>query len=265
VPRGQFDRSARKALTRARLLEAAARVYAQRGFGGATLDQVAAEAGFTKGAVYSHFGSKENLLLALMEEHLASQIAEQIALFDHERETRERTTWERPLAGSARWMEDLEENPDPFRLFVELWVYAQRDERLRARLAGGLDALRSTFARFTSVSAADAGVESPRHSAEQFANVMMALGIGLQMIRLIDPQTVPASLLGAVLSVLIRTAEQDPRARELLADPDLLRAEPTPPGPGQATAPAYSPDHAPSGLPASGGDPAGGPSDPRGL
>ncbi|HYM55659.1 MAG TPA: TetR/AcrR family transcriptional regulator, partial [Solirubrobacteraceae bacterium] len=142
MPRGEFDRSARKAQTRARLLEAAARVYARQGFGGATLDEVAAEAGFTKGAVYGHFGSKENLLLALMEEHLAGQVVEQIALFD-----RERTTWERPLAGSARWMERLDEDPDPFRLFVELWVYAQRDERLRERLADGLNMLRATFAR----------------------------------------------------------------------------------------------------------------------
>src|ERR1700730_3050298 len=103
MPRGDFDRSARKAQTRTRLLEAAARLYAQSGFGGATLDEVAAEAGYTKGAVYSHFGSKENLLLALLEEHLATQVAEQIALFD-----RERTTWQRPLAGSDRWMEGLD-------------------------------------------------------------------------------------------------------------------------------------------------------------
>jgi AcrR family transcriptional regulator len=108
MPRGEFDRSEGKAQRRSSLLAAAARVYARRGFGGATLDEVAAEAGFTKGAVYSHFGSKENLLLALMEEHLASQVAEQIALFD--RDTR---TWERPLAGSARWMEQLEQDPDP--------------------------------------------------------------------------------------------------------------------------------------------------------
>jgi AcrR family transcriptional regulator len=180
---------------------------------------VAAEAGFTKGAVYSHFGSKENLLLALMEEHLASQVAEQIALFD-----RERTTWERPLAGSARWMEQLEQDPDPFRLFVELWVYAQRDERLRARLAGGLDALRDTFARFAAESAADAGLEATPHANEQFANVMLGLGVGLPMLKLIDRDSVPASLLGAVLSVLIRTAETDADARELLADPDTPRA-----------------------------------------
>jgi AcrR family transcriptional regulator len=219
MPRGDFDRSARKAQTRSSLLAAATRVYARRGFGGATLDEVAAEAGFTKGAVYSHFGSKENLLLALMEEHLASQVSEQSARFH-----RDGTTWERPLAGSARWMEQLEEDPDAFRLFVELWVYAQRDERLRERLAGGLDALRATFARFAAESAADAGLQAPAHANEQFANVMLGLGLGLPMIKLIDPDSVSASLLGTVLSVLIRTAESDPEARRLLADPDLPRA-----------------------------------------
>jgi hypothetical protein len=45
MPRGHFDRSARKAETRARLLHAAAEVYALRGFGGATLDEVAAPIG----------------------------------------------------------------------------------------------------------------------------------------------------------------------------------------------------------------------------
>ncbi len=215
MPRGDFDRSARKAETRARLLDSAARVYARAGFNGATLDEVAAEAGFTKGAVYAHFGSKENLLLALLEEHLAGQIAEQIELFD-----RERITWERPLAGSSRWMERLEQDPDPFRLFVELWSYAQRDERLRRRLAAGLDTLRSTFARFAAASAADAGIEPPAHATEQFANVMVALGVGLPMLKLIEPDAVPASLLGAVLSVLIRATESSAEARELLADPE---------------------------------------------
>jgi AcrR family transcriptional regulator len=219
MPRGDFDRSARKAQTRQRLLEAAARVYARSGFGGATLDQVAAEAGFTKGAVYSHFGSKENLLLALMEEHLASQVSEQVELFD-----RERTTWERPLAGSDHWIDQLEEDPDPFRLFVELWVYAQRDERLRERLAGGLQALRETFGRFAAQSAEDAGLDPPATATDQFANVMLSMGLGLSMLKLIDPESVSGSLLGAVLSVLIRTTETDAGARELLADPELGRA-----------------------------------------
>ncbi|HXB64850.1 MAG TPA: TetR/AcrR family transcriptional regulator [Solirubrobacteraceae bacterium] len=212
MPRGHFDRSARKAQTRAALLEAAADVYARRGFAGATLEEVAAEAGFTKGAVYAHFGSKENLLLALMEEHLAGQVVEQLQLFD-----RERVTWERPLAGSDSWMENVSDNPERFRLFVELWVYAQRDEGLRTRLAAALEHLRATFAGFAAASAADAGLESPPEAAEQCANVMMGLGLGLGMLKLTDSGSVPPMLLGATISVLIRAMESSPEARELIA------------------------------------------------
>ncbi len=216
MPRGQFDRSERKAATRASLLEAAARVYARRGFAGATLDEVAGEAGFTKGAVYAHFGSKENLLLALLQEYLAGQIAKQLELFDRARET-----WERPLAGSDSWMERLHENPDPFRLFVELWSYAQRDEDLRRHLATGLDALRATFARFAADSAADAGLQAPAAVNEQFANALLGLSIGLGLLELADPDSVPVPLLGIVISIFIRALETSPEARELLAGVDV--------------------------------------------
>jgi AcrR family transcriptional regulator len=213
MPRGQFDRSARRAQTRVRLLHAAADVYAQRGFGGATLDEVAAQAGLTKGAVYDHFGSKENLLLALLEEHLAGQVAEQLALYDPRRSTQER-----PLAGSENWMAHLRKSPDRFRLFVELWTHAQRDERLRDGLAGALGTLHATFAHLATESAATAGIEALPQVAEQCATVMLGLGVGLGMLKLTDPETVPDALLGAVLSILIRALETDAQARELLAD-----------------------------------------------
>src|SRR5438445_2150565 len=57
----------RRAMTRDHLLDAAAEVFAERGFHGATLDQVADAAGFSKGAVYSNFASKEDLFFALIE------------------------------------------------------------------------------------------------------------------------------------------------------------------------------------------------------
>jgi AcrR family transcriptional regulator len=213
MPRGEYDRSGRRAQTRARLLEAAAQVYARQGFAGATLDEVAAEAGFTKGAVYGHFGSKENLLLALVEEYLAGQVTEQMALFD-----RDRATWERPLAGSERWMDRLEERPQRFRLFVELWSYSQRDERLRARLADGLAELRATLARFASDSSADAGFDTPAAVTEQFANVMLGLGLGLSMLKLTEPGAVADELLGTTLSVLIRATESSAQAQQAFAD-----------------------------------------------
>jgi AcrR family transcriptional regulator len=221
MPRGQFDRSERKAATRAALLEAAARVYARRGFAGATLDEVAAEAGFTKGAVYAHFGSKEKLLLALLQEHLTRQIAEQLELFARARSDRDSPTWERPRAGSDSWMRRLEQDPDPFRLFVELWSYAQRDEQLRAGLAGGLQALRATFVSFGIDSAADAGIETSEAAHEQFASALIGLILGLGVLKLADPDAVPERLLGVVASIFIRALEASPEARELLADAAL--------------------------------------------
>jgi AcrR family transcriptional regulator len=213
MPRGEFDRGARKAQTRARLLDAAARVYARRGFDGATLDEVAAEAGFTKGAVYSHFGSKEKLLLALSEEQRAAQLTEQLMLFD-----RERAGGERPLAGSQRWMEILREEPDRFRLFVELWVRAQRDERLRGHLAAGVGELREMLASFAAAGAADAGLQADPEAERQAANVFVALTLGFGLLRLLDEDAVPDWLLGNALSLLIGAFEADPRAREMLTE-----------------------------------------------
>lgn len=65
-PRPRLNRAETKEQTHRRLLEAAERVFLQMGYQGATLDAIAAEAGFTKGAVYWHFDSKEALFLELL-------------------------------------------------------------------------------------------------------------------------------------------------------------------------------------------------------
>jgi AcrR family transcriptional regulator len=215
MPRGEFDRSARKAATRTKLLQAAATVYANHGFAGATLDDVAKQAGLTKGAVYGHFGSKDNLLVALMEEYLAAEIAEQVALFD-----RDETTWKRPLAGSDQWMSELAEAPEAFRLLIEFWLAASRDEQLRERFAAGLEALRVTFAQFAAESRADAGMKGSPQAARHFANVMLGLSMGLGLIRVADCARLPPGLLGTAMSVLIRAVERDDELCAAMEDPD---------------------------------------------
>src|SRR5271165_5975415 len=65
----------RRQQTREHLLAAAAEVFGQRGFHGASLDEVAAVAGFTKGAVYSNFKNKEDLFLALLESEYQRELA----------------------------------------------------------------------------------------------------------------------------------------------------------------------------------------------
>jgi len=210
MPRGSFDRSARRERTRAALLDAAARVYAQHGFAGATLDDVAREAGFTKGAIYANFGSKSGLLVALFEEYVAAEIAEQVALFD-----RSETSWRRPLAGSDRYMDELDTSPDLFRLLIEFWLLAQRDDELRASFAGGLAALRATFATFHAQTAPERDEAAERH----FGDVTVALALGLGMGRLADPEHVPRELLGTTLSILIRALERDDELARAMAHP----------------------------------------------
>jgi len=70
----RLTRSEAKARTRSALLSAAKSVFAREGYGGASLDQIAADAGYTKGAVYTHFDSKEDLFLALLSDGLFRQI-----------------------------------------------------------------------------------------------------------------------------------------------------------------------------------------------
>src|SRR5262249_52878962 len=65
----------RREMTRSHLLEAAAEVFQEQGFHGATLDEVARRAGFTKGAVYSNFKSKDDLFLAVMDDRIERQFA----------------------------------------------------------------------------------------------------------------------------------------------------------------------------------------------
>jgi AcrR family transcriptional regulator len=66
----RWTRQQRLQHTRDVLLDAAGEVFAKRGFGGAALEDIAEAAGYTRGAIYSHFGTKEELFLAVIERHL---------------------------------------------------------------------------------------------------------------------------------------------------------------------------------------------------
>src|SRR5205823_1982312 len=68
--------------TRAELLSAALRVFAQRGYRQASVDEIAAEAGYSKGALYWHFSSKEELLVALLDERIDAPMRRLVALLE---------------------------------------------------------------------------------------------------------------------------------------------------------------------------------------
>lgn len=91
---GPKDAGAEAADTRSRILQAAFRTFAEHGYSGATLDDVAAAAGLTKGAVYWHFAGKDDLCMALIEERFRR---EAIRIPDHIREAVSEGEGERAL------------------------------------------------------------------------------------------------------------------------------------------------------------------------
>src|SRR5271166_4118931 len=121
----------RRQQTREHLLQAAAQVFAERGFHGASLDEVASVAGFTKGAVYSNFKNKEDLFLALFK-----------ANYDREMDAL-RTTLVRsdvpPQDRISDFVELMRLESDKSGsnfslLYQEFWLYAARNPTARAEL-----------------------------------------------------------------------------------------------------------------------------------
>ena len=134
----RLTRTERKARTRVDLLAAARRVFVERGFHAATLDDIAEEAGYTKGAVYSNFRGKDDLFLALLADHYEQRIGTHRALFD----ALDLETVEDTQTAIARIMyEAYEREPAWWALTADFSTHASRDPELSRRLR----ALRERF------------------------------------------------------------------------------------------------------------------------
>jgi AcrR family transcriptional regulator len=168
----------RRARTRQALLDAAAALFAELGVEGAPVDAIASSAGRTAGALYDHFGSKEGLLFALVEEWMDDNAAETTAdlaaatTFDERLAALWRGT-SATTAGGGGWLT----------LEHELWAYAQRHDAVRERLThryrelwAGIDALADVWP----------DLEVLRGKGP----VVMGVLTGLEMMRRVDPAAV---------------------------------------------------------------------------
>src|SRR4051812_176687 len=105
--RGPIDGRSRAARARARdaraeILSAALRVFALRGYREATMDAIAAEAGYSKGALYWHFGGKQELLLTLLEERIDQPMRERFAVLASASPEQDMAGGEAPGVGGGR-------------------------------------------------------------------------------------------------------------------------------------------------------------------
>ena len=128
--------------TRRRILDAAFRVFGEHGIAASKLTDVAAAAGLTKGAVYSSFASKDELVLALMEEHAAHRLDASLARFA------EAADGDAALAGvAAVLMHEMRADAVWHRLLAEFFAMAHHDPQRRDALRQRRREVRQTITR----------------------------------------------------------------------------------------------------------------------
>ena len=185
----RLTRAESAALTRRRLLEAAQRVFFERGFHGASLEAVAEEAGLTKGAVYSRFASKADLFLAYQEERnertiegAAGQLAEL-----------QPGAWP-PDVIVEHWRNRLlHESQEQSLLVIEFWASACRDPEVQRRFSEQHERLLQRVADDLDAAAARLGLTLPL-AALDLVRLSTGIAHGLTLEQLMNRDAVGAEM-----------------------------------------------------------------------
>jgi AcrR family transcriptional regulator len=198
----RLDRRTRAARAQGRegrdeLLGAALRVFARRGYRQAGVDEIAAAAGYSKGALYWHFSGKEDLLLALVEERIDAPMREMVALLESAPPERDMS-----LEASRAFARQLGGQRDAVLLEREYWSLAIRDPELRARYAERQTELRGALARALEARARHLGTPDLPMPADDVARIVMSIIGGLAVDELIEPGSVRPELLGETLALV---------------------------------------------------------------
>jgi AcrR family transcriptional regulator len=190
-----LSRAERREQTRDDLIEAADRAFVDGGFHATSLDQIAAAAGYTKGAVYSNFASKEDLFFAVYERRAAVAEAQMVELFEGD-----------AAAGLDRISADtsgrVNRDDGWLAVFFEFWAHVIRHPELRGRFAAIHRRLQEPVAAALERVAAERGVELPE-AALPLAVASGAMQIGLALERLTQPEVVDKALGGRMAHLLM--------------------------------------------------------------
>jgi AcrR family transcriptional regulator len=185
----RLTRAERSAQTRVELMDAAQRRFFEAGYHATALDDVAIDAGYTKGAVYSTFGSKAGLFLALFDDIVDRRLAATRAIIDG------------GDSGSEASLQALAAQPVDERnarfllLSIEFWVHAAREPAVMEAFAERYRRLRASLAE---LAPADSPIDPQR-----WALVTLALSNGFALERLIDPDGVPDDLMAEAQARLL--------------------------------------------------------------
>jgi AcrR family transcriptional regulator len=200
TPRKRLTRKQKQAETRARLLDAAEQVFLRRGLQGSSVEEITAEAGFTRGAFYSNFKSKNELFVELLLDRVYRQYASMaVDAQNQPGSPRERLRW-----GIERLKEPYEREDGTwlFRLWLECLTLAMRDEEFRKLAATFWSGNRELLTEQTREVFKEIG-RNPPLPPDQIATAMIALDIGLVVQHVVDPDAVPLDLYVPLFDLLI--------------------------------------------------------------
>jgi AcrR family transcriptional regulator len=184
--------------TRQRLLDAAQEVFTKKGFGAASVEDVAADAGYSRGAFYSNFASKAELLLAVLKRDHDEILQRMSSIFEDGESTRADME-----ARVLQYYSECYQNNACFLLWVEAKLHASRDAQFRERFNALVREVRQGTSDY--IEAFSARVGTPlTMPAEQMALGFIALCDGVQFFYSSDPQSVPAQFAEDVLANFFR-------------------------------------------------------------
>lgn len=187
-----------RAQTRQRLLDAASSVFAERGIATCSINDIAAAAGLTKGAFYSSFASKDELVLTLMEQHVAERLASATDAFEHAADVSEGV-----LGIGAALTAAIHADPDWQHLLFEYCCLARRDDVLHDALQVRRREARLAVTALITRVAAEGSFPLPM-PADELAIAVLALSNGLALEDGIDPDAVPDDLLPRLIARILR-------------------------------------------------------------
>jgi AcrR family transcriptional regulator len=190
----------RRQQTRDHLLAAAAQVFALRGFHGASLDEVAAVAGFTKGAVYSNFKNKEDLFLALFRANYDREMDALRATLEASEQPPESRLGDFVALISEQ---TREEGGNFGLLYQEFWLYAARNPAAREQLTRLEDENVRGIAEVLVAERKRQGIE-PLESPERVARIVAVLFHGIGLLRVLQPEVVDDALIETAIELVAR-------------------------------------------------------------
>jgi AcrR family transcriptional regulator len=188
--------------TREEVLSAASKVFARNGFGATSLDAVAEEAGFSRGAVYYNFADKEELFLELLDRRCAERAEDISELFAKAGDSIAATSEQAQLAAQQA-LEAMTGDPEWRALYLEFLAHAARDRAFRRSFAKRTDQMRSALEEVVVERAAPVREALPM-APQQLAVVLDALGIGLSAQHMLHgSRAVPPELFSQAVALII--------------------------------------------------------------